>query len=79
MTKHKKVVWGIPVKNPWTTMRKHLIKAEKESEWALLERLRKYVAEKDLMLTAFQVWSQIWDHSSIHSRVFGHNSANIWS
>ena len=31
------------------------------------------------LLTAFQVWSQIWDHSSIHSQVFGHISANICS
>jgi hypothetical protein len=30
-------------------------------------------------LTAFQVWSQIWDHSSIHSQVFVHISVNIWS
>jgi hypothetical protein len=32
-----------------------------------------------IALTAFQVWSQIWDRFSIHSQVFGHISANIWS
>jgi hypothetical protein len=31
--------------------------------------------ENTKILTAFQVRAHIWYHSSIHSQVFGHNSA----
>ena len=31
------------------------------------------------LLTAFQLWSQIWDHLPFLSQRIGHNSANFWS
>jgi hypothetical protein len=30
-------------------------------------------------LTGILLWSQIWDHLSIHSQRIGHKSANFWS